>query len=57
MTSTKKIIIFLTPLSNSENRKRRNELLNSYCRQNNFTILKILEKSSFDHAILRELIS
>lgn len=57
MTSTKKIIIFLTPLSNSKDRKRRRELLNSYCRQNNFTILKILEQSSFDHAILRELVA
>ncbi|MCC8406429.1 MAG: hypothetical protein LN560_02245 [Rickettsia endosymbiont of Sceptobius lativentris] len=57
MTSTKKIIIFLTPLSNSKDRKRRKELLNSYCRQNNFTILKILEQSSFDHTILRELVA
>ena len=57
MTSPKKIILFLTPLSNSKNRKRRKELLTSYCRQNSFTILKTLEKSSFNHAILWELIN
>ncbi len=58
MTSTNKIIIFLTPLSNSEDRKRRRRaLLNSYCWQNSFTILKTLEKSLFDHAILKELIN
>ncbi|ABV75358.1 hypothetical protein A1C_05615 [Rickettsia akari str. Hartford] len=53
----KKIIIFLTPLSNSEDRKRRRGLPNLYCWQNSFTILKTLEKSLFDYAILRELIN
>ena len=57
MTDTKKIIIFLTPLSNSKNRKLREELLTNYCRQNNFTISHIIEsKNSFRHTDLRKLI-
>gem|GEM_PF-3435178 len=56
MTDTKKIIIFLTPLSNSKNRKLRKELINTFCQQNNLTILKIIEKTDFNYLILRELI-
>lgn len=56
MTTTKKIIIFLTPLSNSKNRKRRSELINSFCQSNNLTILKTIEKTDFNYSILRKLI-
>jgi len=57
MLDTKKIIIFLTPLSNFKNLKRRQKLLNNYCLQNNFTISRIIEnKDSFNYATLRKLI-
>lgn len=56
MLDTKKLIIFLTPLSNSKNRKRRKELLNTFCQSNNFTLLKTIEKPDFNYPILRELI-
>lgn len=56
MTNSKKIIIFLKPILNSKNRKHRTELLNNYCKQNNFTILKTVEQTSFEHSLLRELI-
>lgn len=57
MLDTKKIIIFLTPISNSKNRKRRIELINNYCQQNNFQTSKIIEnKNSFHHANIRKLI-
>ncbi|ABE05407.1 hypothetical protein RBEMOGI_1309 [Rickettsia bellii str. RML Mogi] len=57
MPDTKKIIIFLTPLSNSKNRKRRKELITNYCKQYNFTILKIIEKNTFEYSILRDLVN
>ena len=58
MLNTKKIIIFLTPITNSISRKRRQSLLANYCQQNNFTILKIVEyKDSINCSTLRELIN
>ncbi|WP_341790138.1 hypothetical protein [Rickettsia endosymbiont of Polydrusus tereticollis] len=53
-----KAIIFLKPLSNSISHKRRQSLITNYCRQKNFTILKIVEyKGSLNYPTLRELIN
>ncbi|WP_341788640.1 hypothetical protein [Rickettsia endosymbiont of Lasioglossum villosulum] len=56
MLDTKKIIIFLTPISNSKNRKHCKELINNYCQQNNFQTSKIIEQNSFHHTNIRKLI-